>query len=248
MSLKSIARAVEFAGSPAVWRYLRQAGGARSIASYRVCQAVASLVPPLRTIVDVGANQGQFAVAAAWWFPQASIVSFEPAAAVFQQLRRNTARLDRIEAIPSAVGDHSGELDFFEAEYSHASSALAATETQRRLREDTGRGRRTRVPVTTLDEAMRLRQVPAPVLLKLDVQGFERKVLEGARAFLPSVDFLLFECSYRAMYVGEPLFAEMYGFVSSLGYELVAPVGQLDDGNHVILQSDLLWARRVPCA
>jgi hypothetical protein len=53
----------------------------------------------------------------------------------------------------------------------------------------------------------------------------------------------LFECSYQALYEGEPLFEEMYHFVRSLGFELVAPVGSLENEQHVMLQTDLLWRR-----
>ena len=98
--------------------------------------------------------------------------------------------------------------------------------------------------MTTLDIFTQGKIWPGPILLKLDVQGFEKKVLQGATGFLPKVDYLLFECSYQALYEGEPLFADMYAFVQSLGYELVAPVGFLENEDHVFLQADLLWRRR----
>lgn len=240
--LRAASRLLEFASEPGILSYLI-ASKKPSLASYRMCQAVNGLVRAPATIFDVGANQGQFAGAAAKWFPYARIVSFEPSPKVFPMLRKNTAALENIELVQSAMGDKAGELEFFENEYSHASSALPVTATQTALRPETGRVKKIKVPVATLDGFASGQEWVGPILLKLDVQGYEKRVLEGGRSFLSQVDYLLFECSYRALYEGEPLFAEMYAYVSSLGFELVAPVGYLEDESHVMLQTDLLWRR-----
>lgn len=196
------------------------------------------------TIFDVGANCGQFADAAVWWFPTSQVISFEPAPSVFDRLKANTAKYENVRAVQSALGDRAGELEFYENVYSHASSALPVSELQANMRPETAHVRKISVPVTTLDLFGRAQQWPRPLLLKLDVQGFEKRVLDGGQVFLKGVDFLLLECSYQALYDGEPLFAEMYAHVTALGFELVAPVGFLENSSHVILQNDLLWRRR----
>eukprot|EP01035_Chromulina_nebulosa_P026132 gene26132-34172_t len=241
--LNSIGRVFNFIFEDGAMKYCWSAGKP-SLASYRMCRALKALGCHPRTVFDVGANQGQFAGASAWWFPEAKIVSFEPSPTVFRILQRNTSRVSTIECVQSAVGDRRGELKFFESDYSHASSALPVTEAQRSLRPETAKTKTITVPVTTLDVFAQGKNWSGPILLKLDVQGFEKKVLEGATAFLPKVDYLLFECSYQALYENEPLFAEMYTYVQSLGYELVAPVGFLENEEHVLLQTDLLWRRR----
>jgi len=208
-----------------------------------MCQALRSLDCEPGTVLDVGANQGQFAGAASWWYPRAKIVSFEPVPAAFSILKRNCLSIAGIELVATALGNEVGELVFFENEYSHASSALMVTETQRLLRPSTANSRKISVPVTTLDIFCAGRVWAQPILLKIDVQGFEKRVLEGASAFLPSVEFLLFECSFSALYDGEPLFQEMNKYVTSLGYELIAPVGFLENEQGVLLQVDLLWRR-----
>ena len=43
-----------------------------------------------------------------------------------------------------------------------------------------------------------------PILHELDVQGFEKRVLDGGRLFLENVDYLLFECSYGRLNDGGP--------------------------------------------
>jgi FkbM family methyltransferase len=236
-------RICNFISEPRAFAYFLQSRKP-SFASYRMCQAVKSLVGAPASVFDVGANQGQFAGAAAWWFPDSQIVSFEPSPSVFPSLQRNVAKIRKLSLVQSALGDRAGELEFFENQYSHASSALPVTEEQKALRPETANTRKITVPITTLDLFTAGQTWPRPLLLKLDVQGFEKKVLDGAGAFLEQVDFLLFECSYRALYEGEPLFQEMYAHVRSLGFELVAPVGFLENEDYVMLQTDLLWRRR----
>jgi FkbM family methyltransferase len=154
------------------------------------------------------------------------------------------AKLGRVRVVGSALGNAAGTLEFFENEYSHASSALPVTEEQRRCFPQTAKGRKIIVPVTTLDQFAAGQAWPRSTLLKLDVQGFEQRVLEGAQEFLDRVDYLLFECSFRPMYEGEPAFHEMFDYVRALGFELVAPVGFLANDDRVIVQTDLLWRRR----
>lgn len=241
--IKGIWRTCEFLCDARAWRYLAYTGKP-SVASYWVCEAVNSVIGNVATVFDVGANQGQFAGAAAWWFEKAEIVSFEPSPSVFQSLCNNLAKVKNIEFVQSAVGDKEGEIEFFENAYSHASSVLRVDNAQVAMLPETGEERKILVPITTLDRFCEGRSWPRPLLLKLDVQGYERKVLEGARRFLGSVDYLLFECSYRPMYQGEPLFAEMYRFVTELDFEPIAPVGFLENENHLMVQTDLLWRRR----
>jgi tRNA G46 methylase TrmB len=73
----NVARLLELLREPGGLAYLSRSAKP-SLASYRMCRAVRSLVGQPATVFDVGANQGQFACAAAWWFPETQIVAFEP--------------------------------------------------------------------------------------------------------------------------------------------------------------------------
>ena len=83
----------------------------------------------------------------------------------------------------------------------------------------------------------------APILLKLDVQGFEKNVLEGASVLLEKIDYLVLEVSFISMYEGEPLFDEMHTYLKEKGFKLVAPIGALPDPNLAIPQLDMLYKR-----
>lgn len=215
-----------------------------SVASVRILHNCGLYIPRLSTVVDVGANKGQFALAAAHRYPDAKIFSFEPVPEVYRQLQHNTRATPAIATFNCALGNSNGTLEFFSHVYSHASSALKVSDLQQQLMPQTADARRIQVVVKRLDSLRAELPLQAPVLLKLDVQGFEKEVLLGASHSLAQVDYLLFETSFVRMYEEEPLFDEMHDFVKSHGFELVAPVGFLQSEQLQILQMDLLYKKR----
>jgi hypothetical protein len=102
-----------------------------------------------------------------------------------------------------------------------------------------------RVPVRTLDEELTGAEFPEPVLLKLDVQGYERWVLDGGRAVLRRTEWVIVELSFRPMYDGELPFLDMVVYMDKRGFQLVRPVGWLiAPATGEILQCDALFAQR----
>ncbi len=81
-------------------------------------------------------------------------------------------------------------------------------------------------------------------MLKLDVQGFEPQVLQGASDTLLNVDYVLLESSFRPLYDGEKTFIDILNMLSDRGFEFSRPVGWLEDPrNDEILQMDALFVR-----
>jgi FkbM family methyltransferase len=215
-----------------------------SIASTQLLHNCKHYIPEVNTILDVGANQGQFALSAKHYYPKAGIHSFEPIPSVYSTLQENTRRTPLIHTYNFALGSSSGELEFFANHYSHASSALHVSTLQQQLLPQTAESDHIKVPVKRMDDLLPDIPFKSPVLLKLDVQGYEKEVLKGAIRSLDRVDYLLFETSFVQMYDGEPLFDEMHNFVKELGFEFIAPVGFLQTDALQILQMDLLYKRR----
>ncbi|WP_293303690.1 FkbM family methyltransferase [Pedobacter sp. UBA5917] len=215
-----------------------------SVASTLILHNCTHHIPALSTIIDAGANKGQFAIAANHFYPKAQIHSFEPLPEVFTVLQHNTSRLSVISTYNMALGNSNGTLEFYSNAYSHASSALHVSALQKDMLPKTARSQQIEIPVQRLDDLHHKINFNAPVLLKMDVQGFEKEVLKGAANCLHQIDYLLFETSFVQMYDGEPLFDEMHDFVKKLGFELIAPVGFLQTEKLQILQMDLLYERR----
>lgn len=215
-----------------------------SIASFGIIDQLQRLVPHIGAVIDVGANKGQFARASVRFFEQAKVFSFEPVPTVFEQLVINTRDCATITCYNFGLGSEEGVIDFYQNEHLHASSALPVSAYQKEAIPETANTTNIQVPIKRLDSvAAAWGKLPGPVLLKLDVQGYEKQVLEGSLGFLGKVDYLLFEASFISMYEGEPLFDEMHSFVKTLGFSLIGPVGSLQTSNNRIVQMDMLYQR-----
>jgi len=197
-----------------------------------------------RTVIDVGANVGQFAVACAKIFSGVTIHSFEPLPGCVERLKRNVARLRDVHVYPLALGAEGGEVTMHINSHSHSSSILALGERHRRAFPGAREIGDIKVKMSTLDLEMKSMSLERPVLLKLDVQGYETLVLEGAAETLDKVDYVLLEASFRPMYQGEGAFMDIAKTMEDRGFEFLRPVGWLSDPhNGEVLQIDALFVK-----
>jgi hypothetical protein len=82
------------------------------------------------------------------------------------------------------------------------------------------------------------------VLLKIDVQGAEKDVVEGARETLKRVDYVLMETAFTPMYIGQPSFTEMIETMRAFDFTFLRPVDFLKSPKSgEILQADILFRR-----
>lgn len=216
---------------------------ARSVASFEINNSLFRLNSHIKTIIDVGANIGQYASASHQFYPNAIIYSFEPVPETFEKLKANTAKTENIKVYSCALGDTEGSIDFFQNEHSHASSVLEVSTEQKEAIPSTSNYKKIEVPVHKLDDFEFPSPLLRPILLKLDVQGYEKQVLLGGENFVKNVDYLLLEMSFIRMYNDEPLFDEMHDYIKSIGYSLVGPIGSLPSDNGQIMQMDMLYKR-----
>ncbi|WP_345570155.1 FkbM family methyltransferase [Nonomuraea rosea] len=153
----------------------------------RVFERLASVS---RSIVDVGANIGAYACTGAARLPQdGRLIAFEPVPENVAYLRRNVADNQlggRVTVEQMAVGAASGELTIhLSGEQSGKHSAAAANV-------GTSAGAVT-VPMTSIDAYLDGNDLGPPDVVKIDVEGYEGFVLQGAAQALASAPTLLFE-------------------------------------------------------
>jgi FkbM family methyltransferase len=180
---------------------------------------------PLRsdylTVIDVGANKGQFALYARVRFPGAEVYSLEPLPGPRTRLERLFDGNARVHVFAAAAGAAPGSARINVSRADDSSSLLPATTRQLDRFPGTDTVGRESVEIESLDRLLEGVELARPVLLKLDVQGFELEALRGAEEVLASVDTVLTECSFVPFYSGQALFDEIRDFLRERGFGLV---------------------------
>lgn len=195
----------------------------------------------VKTVLDVGANSGQFAQILWEIGYRGEIVSFEPLPDAYAVLEANAAASGRAwQARKLALGERDSRSTIHVAGNSYSSSILPMLARHERAAPESRYVRDVEIEVTRLDAIF----LPAwraggGVYLKIDTQGYEKQVLEGAAKSLPFIDTIQLEMSLSALYEGEMLFDAMYGLLTSKGYRLVAiEPGFSDSEDGELLQVD----------
>lgn len=134
---------------------------------------------------DIGANFGFYSLLAAELVTAGRIVAFEPVPYVFESLKTNARAAGNVEAVDSAVSDREGLLDFDEAPASRHTGSSFSEESSRLPGAPHFEFKKIKVRSTTVDEFC-ARTKLVPTVIKVDVEGAEKLVIEGARRTLAS--------------------------------------------------------------
>lgn len=216
-----------------------------SLSSYLVISSLIRQGIKPATVIDVGANVGQFAVASAKLFAATRIISFEPDPQTAEIFKKNTRSFSTIELHQKALGSEKGTAEFFVNKDSQVSSMLALSHA--RLEEFPGRTvtNSITVDIDTLDDLFSQEEFQKPILLKIDVQGFEDRVLAGAESFLKNVDYVILELSLKSLYEGEMTFNEMIRLMEDFGFVFIRPLNwNLSSKNGEMIEMDSLFAKK----
>jgi FkbM family methyltransferase len=198
-------------------------------------------------VLDVGANVGQFAMGIRRLGYAGAIVSFEALPSVHARLtQRAAADSNWVVAPCAALGSTSGTVEINVAANTASSSVLPMLEAHLRAAPQSQYVGTVAVPMARLDElSLPLLPLQGALMLKIDTQGYEREVLEGAAGILDRVVVLQVELSLVRLYQGAPTLAEMLVFMERLGFELfnVAP-GFREKTSGRLLQADGFFVRQ----
>jgi FkbM family methyltransferase len=197
-----------------------------------------------KTVLDIGASYGVFWQGVRPVLPEAVIHCFEPLPELFAQLRKKVSRDPRTRAWNLALGDADGPAVMHKSDGIFMSSLLPMTETALREFPEATHWTPQEVTVRTLDKWSESQKLEPPILIKMDVQGYEGKVIRGGCATIKQAEVLLLEVSFVELYAGQWLFDQLYDAVRELGYRLVGMTyPQCDQKSGRALQTDALFAR-----
>jgi FkbM family methyltransferase len=176
----------------------------------------------ISVVFDVGAHSGQYATRLRHFGYRGRIVSFEPQATAFADLTEK-ARLDpQWEPVRLALGDRETEQDLNISQNSLSSSFLSVSPNILGVEPGIAKIEVERVLIKTLDQVChRFIDSSDRVFLKIDAQGYEPQILNGALAFLSRCEAVQMEMALFPSYQGQQSFSEMMEFMSESGFSLV---------------------------
>jgi FkbM family methyltransferase len=199
---------------------------------------------PLATVIDGGANRGQFSLLIRARHPGATLHAFEPLPAAADRYARLFAGDAKIRLHRRALGAETGTADLHVSGRPDNSSLLPIAAALSDRVPGTAPVGRIAVPVDRLDRCLDATDIVGPALLKLDLQGGELAALTGAGTVLDRFDYILAEVSFIPFYTGQPLAADIAGVLHGRGFAPVAIGPVWRDRTGRALQTDLLFARR----
>jgi hypothetical protein len=176
----------------------------------------------IETILDIGASDGGFARKARKAFPQAQIYSFEPLSNSYAKLTNHFANDSRFKSFNMVLSNKDGEMTFYQSSRSGSSSLLEMGNLHKESYPESAELTPLVVPATTLDALVAKGEVQmkGEVLMKLDVQGAEKMVLEGAPDSLKKTRVVFSEMSFTELYKGQTLANELVSMLDRYGFKL----------------------------
>lgn len=199
-------------------------------------------IRPNDTVCDIGANKGSYLYWLSRWAPAGRVVAFEPQAslAAYLQTLCDTLGLANVTIEPKAVHAKAGKLTLYVPGEGDAPGASLSTKISARKN-----CRTVDVTVVSLDEYFD----PGTRLgiLKIDAEGAEKGVFEGAKRILKQQSpLLIFECENRHLESGSVL--DVFEYLKGLGYtgeficnKTVRPLNEFNPAIHQKQEGDRFW-------
>lgn len=175
-------------------------------------------------VLDVGANVGQYYKDLRFAGYDGKLISFEPLSAAYSKLVDSSKNDPNwIIAPQMALGNYDGEIEINVSANSVSSSVLKILEKHVELAPNSKYISSEKVKISRLDTIMpQYLNDHKNIYLKIDTQGYEKQVLDGATNLLEKVHGLQIELSFVPLYDGQMLFTEMVNFIVGQGFEIHA--------------------------
>lgn len=202
------------------------------------------LTQKLSTVVDIGANRGQFALSVRQYAPDAKVICFEPLHAAANTFKQIFEKDKRVSLHQSAIGFKSGDTSIHVSAEDDSSSLLPISKYQRHLFPGTEEVRTEIVSVGRLVDFVSENDITVPAMLKLDVQGFELEALRGCEDLLYRFEHVYVECSFIELYSGQALAHEVVSWLHNTGFIIKGIYNTYYDRNGIAIQADFLFCRK----
>lgn len=200
------------------------------------------------TVLDVGANNGQFAELLISQGYSKNIISFEPTMAAHKVLKRKSeTQPNWLVFERSAIGDVNGTVEINVSENSVSSSILEINNAHLGVTPSARYCSKETVPVYTLDcifEKLNMNTLNCNYFVKIDTQGYEMNVLRGCSTMTRYISGFKIELSTQQLYNNSCSYTEIIEFMADIGFVLIDITPGLRHSSGQLLQFDGLFCKK----
>jgi FkbM family methyltransferase len=197
------------------------------------------------TVLDIGGNIGLFSKTMRMMLPDAQIYAFEPLPDCYAQMNNLMKNDHNYKGFNCGLGEKNETLLIERSSHAPSSSFLKMGDKHIEAFPFTAKTEQVEVAVKKLDGLATEMKLGKNILIKVDVQGFEDKVLNGGLETFSKARLLIMELSYQELYKGQPLFNDIYQVLSKLGFQYRGAMEQLKDPkNQEFLDADCLFIKK----
>jgi FkbM family methyltransferase len=194
------------------------------------------------SVIDVGANVGQFGLDIRRHGFKGQMFSYEPVEETFGVLAHTIMRHQPWKAIQLGLGASECERTInISGNAGLSSSLLEMGSVHLENFPDSVTVLNQKVTISTLDNQLEALGIdPRRIMLKLDVQGYEAEVLRGAAKSLAKIPLCYLEVSLVPLYKGETTFLPILNLLAEAGHEVIDVFRSLKSNDGKLLQLDIL--------
>lgn len=197
----------------------------------------------IETIIDIGSNEGQFINGVNEILPGRKFFAFEPIKAMYEKLLENT-KTKNVKAFNMALSDENGSSEINVSKNFESSSLLNRAAILKKAYPESEYVRKETIQVGRLDDMLSVGDLKGNTLLKIDVQGFEHKVIAGGKKIIDAVAAVIIEFSYEPIYEGQWLFDETYRYFTDNGFKFIGMASQVSSKSvELPLYGDAIFVR-----
>tara|TARA_B100000945_G_C20306760_1_gene560730 strand:+ start:118 stop:831 length:714 start_codon:yes stop_codon:yes gene_type:complete len=195
------------------------------------------------TIIDIGSNKGQFILLIEKIYPNKNIYSFEPIKEMINKQKKFFAYKNNIIFHNVALGSSTTLKEFLITARMDSSSFLKIVSDKNKSKNyDIVENRN--IQINTLDNLLINEKISHPVLIKIDVQGYELEVLRGANNLLKKTDYLLLEVSKNEMYQNQPIEKVIVEYLKNLNFDILKSNNWSKIQNTNFYQRDIIFYKK----
>jgi len=171
----------------------------------------------ISTIIDIGANNGIWSLEMRHLFPTAQIYAFEPLRDCFERISIKFKNDQNFRPFNFALGDKNGTANIDRNAFHPSSSMLTMAKLHKELYPKSTKAMPQQIDVRRLDSIDEITLKPE-TLIKIDVQGYEDRVISGGENTLLKTKIVIVETSFVTLYENQPLFGDIHKQLNDLGF------------------------------